>query len=71
MAKQQRNRTVYKTERIEVIRHDFRDFSLFVDGEYISSFGEQYEAEHEGAMQLEEEARDIAAGLIGQMGVLV
>ena len=63
MKHQPEPRTVYKTERMEVIRNGFRDFSLYIDGELVSFHQEQFEAEHEGAVILEEMANDLAAGL--------
>lgn len=64
-------RTIEKTERIEVIIEAPGDYALFVDGEYIRSFDNSAVAFHTGAMRLEEEARDLAAGLAGQSGVRV
>lgn len=55
--------TVYRSERIEVIRHGYGDYELYVDGEFVGGFYTANEAEHEGAVMLEEQARDLAAGL--------
>lgn len=60
--------TVFKSERIEVIRTSYREngdwdrtFDLFFDGDFVQSFGTQNDAEHAGAMLLEDEMRKEAA----------
>lgn len=63
MKHQPKEIVVYQTERMQVVRLDFREFCLFVDGELVSFHDEQFKAEHEGAVILEEQARDMAAGL--------
>ena len=63
MKQQPKEIVVYQTERMQVVRLAFREFCLFVDGELVSFHDEQFKAEHNGAMILEEQANDIAAGL--------
>jgi hypothetical protein len=57
------DRTVYESPdgRIKVVRHASRDFSLFCDGQYTKSYEFQYQAEHDGAVWLEEQADELTA----------
>lgn len=57
--KQPKEIVVYHTERMQVVRLGFRDFALFVNSELVSFHDEQFKAEHEGAVILEEQAHDI------------
>jgi len=61
MKQQPKEIIVYQTERMTVVRLAFREYCLFVDNELVSFHEEQHEAEHNGAVILEEQARDTAA----------
>lgn len=64
-------RTIESNDRYTVIRESADDVVLYFDGEFVQYYASAAEATHAGAMMLEEIARDIAAGLVGQAGVLV
>ena len=60
--------TVAKTERTQVDRVSSNaagrwehDFFLYFDAEFVAAFGTQNDAEHAGAMLVEDEARKVAA----------
>ena len=42
--------------RVKVVRHGARDFGLYLDGEFVGSFEFSFQAEHEGAVWLAEQA---------------
>ncbi len=57
---------VVRTARTEIYRITSREFgwsqtfALYIDGEYIHEYDTQNDAEHEGAMRMEEEMRRAA-----------
>lgn len=53
--------------RVKVVRHGPRDFGLYLDGMCVNSFDYSYQAEHEGAVWLAEQA---AAAMATQSTVL-
>lgn len=42
--------------RVKVVRHGPKDFGLYLDGRYIQSYEQSFEAEHEGGVWLHEQA---------------
>lgn len=59
-------RTVYQTERIRIDRISDRysaQYALYLDNSYYSTYPTMNEAEHEAAVQMDQEARDLAATL--------
>ena len=59
-------RTVYSTERIRIDRISDRysaQYALYLDNSYYSTYPTMNEAEHEAAVQMDQEAHDLAATL--------
>jgi hypothetical protein len=47
--------------RVKVVRDGARDFALYLDGFYTSSYEFSYQAEHEGGVWLHEQTQELAA----------
>lgn len=56
--------TIFKTERVEVVLNAPGEYIMYFDGSFQRFYTCAAEAEHAAAMRLEEEARDLAAGLV-------